>query len=154
MPFTHCMSILYRKESVNEADDVSRRLDFFHPDDIHLRRPVEMPALWWDGKIPYILYQINDIVLLVLSADIASVKEGFLTKLKIAYSSCSYFADKKTRWKNHGRTKSFDGLCTYHDRLVITRPAQDLRILSLTEYHDNVGHPNWRRLLVTLLNRI
>jgi hypothetical protein len=42
-------------------------------------------------------------------------------------------------------------LYTYHDRLVIPRPAQDLRILLLIEYHDNVGLPIWRRLLATLL---
>ena len=46
MPFAHCMSILKRKGSVNEADVVSRRPDFFHPDDIHMRRQVEMFALW------------------------------------------------------------------------------------------------------------
>ena len=38
--------------------------------------------------------------------------------------------------------------------LVIPRPVQDLRILLLTEYHDNVGHPNWLRLLATLLKRL
>ena len=50
--------------------------------------------------------------------------------------------------------KSFDDLYTYYDRLVIPRPAQDQRILLLTKYHDNVGHPNWRRLLATLLKRL
>ena len=45
-PFAHCMSILYRKGSVNEADVVSRHPDFFHPDsDVHMRKPVEMFAL-------------------------------------------------------------------------------------------------------------
>ena len=33
MPFAICMSILYNNGSVNEADAVSRRHDFFHPDD-------------------------------------------------------------------------------------------------------------------------
>jgi len=28
-----------------------------------------------------------------------------------------------------------------------------MRILLLTEYHDNVGHFNWRRLLATFLKR-
>jgi len=37
--------------------------------------------------------------------------------------------------------------------LVIPRPVQDLRILLLTEYHDNVGHPNWLRLLATSLKQ-
>ena len=48
VPFAHCMNILYCKVSVKEADAVSRCLDFFHPDDVHLRMLVEMFALWWD----------------------------------------------------------------------------------------------------------
>ena len=46
MPFAPSMSILCRKGSVNEADPVSRRPDFFHPEDVQLRRPTEMFALW------------------------------------------------------------------------------------------------------------
>jgi hypothetical protein len=98
-------------------------------------------------------YQINDTALLVLSADIVSVDNSFLTKQKKDYFSCSYFADEKTRWKGKGLIKSSDGLYTCHYCLVIPRPAQDLRILLLTKYHDNVGHPNRRRLLATLLKR-
>ena len=62
MPFAHCISIIYRKESINEAGVVSRRLDFFHPDtDIPMRRQIEMFALWWDGKVVLDLsYQSNE----------------------------------------------------------------------------------------------
>jgi hypothetical protein len=147
--FAHYTSILYRKGSVNEADAVSRRHDFFHPDDVHMCMPVEMFALWWDGKVPSLCNQSNNNALLVLPADIVSVDDGFLTKLKTVYSSCSYFADEKTRWKGHGLIQLSDGLYTYRDRLVIPCLAQDLRILLLTEYHDNDGHPNWRYLLAT-----
>ena len=86
--------------------------------------------------------------------DIVSVDNDFLTKFRTAYSSCPYFSDEiKARWKGHGLIKSYDGSYTYHDRLVIPRLAQDLRILLLNEYHDNVGHPNWRHLLTNLLKR-
>ncbi len=140
MPFAQNMSILYRKGSVNEVGPVSRRPDFFHPDDVQLRMPAEIFALWWDGNVPNLCYQNNDTALLVLLADIVSVDDDFLTKLKSAYSSCPYFFDKiKARWKSHGLVKSSNGLYTYHDRLVIPRPTQDLRILLLTEYHDNDG---------------
>jgi hypothetical protein len=89
MPFAHCISIIYRKGSINEADAVSRRPDFFLPDtDDHMRRPIEMLALWWDGKVPDLCYQSNDIALLVISVDIVSVDDVFLIELKIAYSSC------------------------------------------------------------------
>jgi len=107
--------------------------------------------LYGEIKIPDLCDQSNDTALFVLSTDIVSVDDNFLTKLKIAYSSCSYFSNEKTRWKGHGPIKSSNGLYTYHDRLVMPRPTQDLCILLLTEYHDNVGHPNWRRLLATLL---
>ena len=81
MPFAHCMSILYRKESVNEAEVVSRRPDLFHPDGVHLRMPFEMFALYWGEKVPDLCYQSNDTALLVLPADTASVDGGFLTKM-------------------------------------------------------------------------
>jgi hypothetical protein len=111
MPFAHCMNILYRKGSVNEADVVSRRHNFFYPDiDVHLRMQVEMFALWWDGKAPDMWYHSNDNALLLLSSDYVSVDDGFLTKLKTAYSSCSYFANEKTSWKGYGLIKSYDGL--------------------------------------------
>ncbi len=103
---------------------MSRRPDFFHPDtDVHLRMPIKMFALWWDGKVLDLCYQNNETSLLVLSADTVSVDNDFLTRLKNSYSSCSYFTDEKTQWKGHGLIKSSDGLYTYHDRLVIPRPA-------------------------------
>ena len=101
-------------------------------------------------KVPGICYQSNNIALLVLSADTVSFDDGFLTKLKAAYSPCSYFVDEQTRRKGHRLIQSSSGLQTYHDRLVITRPAHDMRILLLTEYHDNASHPDWRRLLTTI----
>jgi hypothetical protein len=152
MPFAQNTSILYRKASVNEVDPVSRRPDFFHSVDVQLLRLAEMFALCCDGNVPDLCYQSNDIALLVLSADSVSVDDDFLTKLKSAYSSCPYCSDEiKARCKSHGLVKSSNGLYTYHDRFVIPRPAQDPRILLLTEYHDNAGHPNWRRLLANLL---
>ncbi len=42
---------------------------------------------------------------------------------------------------------------TYHNRLVIPRPAKALKQSLLLEYHDNDGHSNHRRVLVTLLKR-
>jgi hypothetical protein len=55
------MSIIYRNGSINKADAVSRRPDFFHPDiDVHLRKLIEMFDLWWDGKVPDMCYQSNE----------------------------------------------------------------------------------------------
>jgi hypothetical protein len=106
-----------------------------------------MFALWWDGKVHNICFQNNNSALLVISADIVPVDDDSLTGLKAAHSSCSYFFDEiKARWKGHGLIKSSHGLYTYHDIIMISCPAQDLRTLLLTKYHDNDRHPNWRRL--------
>ena len=45
--------------------------------------PLEIFALWWDGQVPYMCYQSNEMSLLVFSADIVSVDNDFLTKQKI-----------------------------------------------------------------------
>jgi hypothetical protein len=58
---------------------VSRRPNFFHPDDVHLRKPIEIFALWWDGKVLDLCYQSNDTPLMVLSTDNVSVDDDFLT---------------------------------------------------------------------------
>jgi hypothetical protein len=50
--------------------------------------------------------------------------------------------------------KSSDDLYTYHDRLVIPRPAHDLCILLLIKHEDNASRPNRRRLLSILLKRL
>ena len=47
--------------------------------------------------------------------------------------------------------KSSDGLYRYHNRVVIPRPANVLIKAMLFEYHDNVSHPNYRRLMFSLL---
>jgi len=56
---------------------------------------IEMFALWWDKKVSDLCYQNNDTPLLVLSADNVSVDDGFLARLKTAYSSCSYLLMKR-----------------------------------------------------------
>ena len=60
-----------------------------------MRTQVEMFALWWDGKVLDLRYQNDDIALLVLSADIVSVNDDFLTNLITAVSSCSWFFDEQ-----------------------------------------------------------
>ncbi len=41
----------------------------------------------------------------------------------------------------------------YHHRVVISRPAEALKKVMLLKYHDNVGHPNYRRLMDSILKR-
>jgi len=110
MHFAQCMSILYRKGSVTEADVVSLRPGFFHPDDVHLRRLIEMFALRWDRNVHDLCCQDNYDASLVISADTISVDDDFLTKLKNAHSACSHLFDEKIRWKGHVLIMFFDGL--------------------------------------------
>ena len=49
--------------------------------------------------------------------------------------------------------KSTDGLFRYHNRVVIPRLALALIKALLFEYHDNASHPNYRRLMASLLKR-
>ena len=50
--------------------------------------------------------------------------------------------------------KSPDGLFRrYHHRVVIARSASVLIKALLVEYHDNAGHPNYRRLMASLPKR-
>jgi hypothetical protein len=50
------------KGILNEADPVSRRPDFLQ---IDLYAPRD--NLWWDGNVPYIIYNGNDPALLALA---------------------------------------------------------------------------------------
>ena len=127
MPFAGYMSILYRKGSANEADPVSRRPDFF--------------SIWWDGEVP----EVNEAHFLALDANELSVDESFRQQLLEAYAATSYFSETG-RWQKDKLEQSTDGLFTYHGRIVIPRPANQLRDLMLNEYHDAAGHPSWRRL--------
>jgi hypothetical protein len=122
----------------DKADLVSRRPDY--PSG-HWCPPAQASwdvALWWDGKVPDLCYQSNETSLLVLSADIVSVDDDFLTNWKFLVFPIRWWI--KARWKGHGLNKSSDGLYTHHDRLVIPRPAQDLCILMLTECCYYVVH--------------
>ena len=49
--------------------------------------------------------------------------------------------------------KSSDGLFRYYHPVVLSRPTLPLIKALLGEYHDDVGHPNYRRLMASLLTR-
>ena len=102
-----------------------------------------------------IIYNGNDPALLALPTfQSLNVDDDFLSKLKEAYSSCNYFFDENIcRRKRQLIEKSPDGLFRYHHREVIPRPSLALIESLLVEYHDNVGHPNYRRLMASLLKR-
>jgi hypothetical protein len=150
MPYANEMRILYRKGILNEADPVSRRPDFHQ---IDLYRPEG--SLWWDGNVPDIIYNGSDPALLALTTyQELNVDDDFLSQLKGAYSSCNYFSDENIgRRKRQSIEKSSDGLFRYYHRVVIPRPSLALIKALLVEYHDNDGHPNYRRLMATLLKR-
>jgi hypothetical protein len=148
IPYANEMRILYRKGILNEADPVSRRPDFFQ---IDMYRPRD--RLWWDGNVPDVIYNGSDLALLALTTfEELNVDDDFLSQLKGAHSSCNYFSDENIgRRKRRLIEKSSDGLFRYHYRVVIPRLALALIKALLVEYHDNAGHPNYRRLMASLL---
>ena len=50
--------------------------------------------------------------------------------------------------------KASDGLFKFHIRVVSPRPKLVLTKALLIECHDNVGHPNYRQLMTSLLKRL
>jgi hypothetical protein len=83
-----------------------------------------------------------------------NVDDDFLSNLKGTYSTCAYFSnDNNERRLRQKIEKSSDGLFRYHNRVVIPRPENALIKALLFEYHDNVGHPSYRRLMASLLKR-
>jgi hypothetical protein len=118
------MIIFPRKGYVDNADLMSRRPDYFRPDDVHIYRPTRLFALYSGPKELDLCNYRNCNLLLVFSADTISVDDDFVTNLKTTYSSCFFLDSVKSPWKHHERIKSSDGLYFYHDRLVMPRPAQ------------------------------
>jgi len=105
--------------------------------------------------VPAIIYNCSDPVLLALTTfQSLNVDDDFLSQLKRAYFSCNYFSDDNIgRRKRQLIEKSSDGLFRYHNRAVIPRPTLALIKALLVEYHDNVGHPNYRLSMASLLKR-
>ena len=151
MPYANLMRILYRKGILKEADPVSRRLDFLPIDNMY--RPDK--SLSWDEKVSDIDSNGNGHALLAQSTlETLNIYDDFLSNLKGAYSTCAYFSNDNTESKMRQKIeKSSDGLFRYHNRVVIPRPANALIKALLFEYHDNVGHPNYRRLMDSCLKR-
>jgi len=150
MPYSNEMRILYTKGILNEADPLFRRPDFLQIDLYRLE-----DRLWWDGNVPDIIYNGSDSPLLALTTfQLLNVDDDFLSQLKGAHSSCNYLSDVNiSRRKRQMIEKSSDGLFRYHHRVVIPRPSSALLKALLVKYPDNVGHPNYRRLMASLLKR-
>jgi hypothetical protein len=131
---------------------VSQRPDFLPIDDDKLYNTQD--CLWRDGKVLDVLNNDKEPALLALSTEILNDVVDILAQLKEAYISCNYFSDENSlRWKSQKIEKSTDGSFRYHNRLVITRPAQALKMVLLLEYYDNASNSNHRRVLATLLIR-
>ena len=90
-------------------------------------------------------------ILALSTLESLNVNDDFLSNLKGAYSACAYFSNDNNERKLRQRIeKSSDGLFRY---LVVPRSANALIKALLFEYHDNAGHPNYRRLMASLLKR-
>jgi hypothetical protein len=89
--YANLMRVFYIKGILNEADPVSRRPDSIPVD--NMRRLDE--RLLWDGNVHGIDTNGNDPTLLSLSTvELLNGDEEFLSKLKGAYTSCSYLSNE------------------------------------------------------------
>ncbi len=97
----------------------------------------------------------NGPALLALSTlEALNVDDDFMSNLKGAYYTCALFSNDNNESRLRQKIeKSSDGLFRYHNCVVIPRPANALIKALLFEYHGNVGHPNYRRLMASLLKR-
>ena len=112
-------------------------------------------SLLWDGKVLDIDNIGNSPTLLALSTlEAFNVDDDFWSKLKGAYCTCAYFHnDNNERRLRQKIEKSSDEFLAYHTRVVIPLPSNVLIKALLFKYHDNTGHPNYRRLMASLLKR-
>ncbi len=101
MPYASLMRILYKKGILNEADPVSRRPDLHQNDNLYMPNL----SLWWDGNVPNIIYNGNDLALLALATlELLNVDDDddFLSQLKGTCSTCNFFFDENIeRRKRH-----------------------------------------------------
>jgi len=103
-----------------------------HPDDVPLRMPVEMFALWWDGTIPYLYYQNDDTALLVLSTDIVSVDDDFLFNL-IKAPHRFFYTSIRLMYQEIRRIDS-NGCCSGEESILSWFAFSENRY-----YHDLLG---------------
>ena len=105
--------------------------------------------------MPDIISNVSDPTLLALTTfQELNVDDDFMSPLKGAYFLCNYFSGENIgRRKRQLIEKSSDGLFRYRHRVVIPRPSFALIKALLVEYHDNDGHPNYRRLMASLLKQ-
>ena len=142
MPYVNLMRIICTKGILNEADPVSRRLDFLPVENVYIHGK----SLSWDGNMHVIIQNGNALALHELSRfELLNGDDDFLSQWKGTHSSCKYFSDENIdRRKRQLIAKSFDGLFRYQNRVAIPRLALALIKALLIEYPDNVGHPNYR----------
>jgi len=105
--------------------------------------------------VPDIIYNGNDTALPALTTyQSLNIDDDLLSQLKGAYSPYNYFSDENIgKRKRELIEKSPNGLFRYHNRVAIPRSTLALIKALLVEYHDNVGHPNYHRLMALLLKR-
>ena len=123
-PYANLMRILYKEGIFNETDSVSRCPDFLSIDNMYMLDE----SLWWDGKVPSIDTKGNGPALLELSTlEALNVEDDFLSSLKGAYSTCAYYSNENIKRRSRQNIKkSSYGLFIYHNRVVISRPANNL----------------------------
>ena len=142
-PFASHMEFLYRKGIANESDPLSRRADFH--------------TIWGEPDVVPQSAHVDEAELLALNVDDVIVESEFKSRLITAYNNTPYFHKaNEHKWKGDKIHRGDDGVFRYFGRVVIPRPARELRQALLSEYHDSPAggcHSSWKRTLAKLMAR-
>jgi hypothetical protein len=130
-PFVGSMTLAYRKGALNEADPLSRRLDFVSQATV---------PLFWDGEVPsnrefrlksQVLFQDAQLNLLTVNA--LQLSPEFADLIREGYSQDSFYGDEG-EWTKDNRIEARDGYFWRLDRLCIPRNSE-LRLRLITKLH-------------------
>jgi hypothetical protein len=122
------MTLAYRKGALNEADPLSRRLDFV---------PHATFPLFWDGEVPsdrelrrksQLPFEDAQLNLLIVNA--LHMSHEFADLIREGYSQDSFYGDEG-EWTKDSRIEARDGYFWRLDRLRIPQNSE-LRLRLIT----------------------
>jgi hypothetical protein len=150
-PFLGSMTLAYRKGALNEANPLSRRLDFV---------PWATVPLFWDGEVPsdlelrrksHLLFEDGQLNLMTVTALQLSLE--FTDLNREGYSQDSFYEDKG-EWTKDSRIEAKAGCFWRLCRVCIPRKSE-LRLRVIIELHErsSVSHRGVTSTLAKALDR-
>jgi hypothetical protein len=130
------MTLAYRMGALNEADPLTRRLDFV---------PQATVPIFWDGEVPsdrklrrksQLLFEDGQLNLLVVNA--LQLSPELYDPIREGYSNDSFYGDEG-EWTKDSRIEARDGSFWRLDRLCIPQNSEP-RLRLITELHESSSY--------------